>query len=104
MGSHILIVEIDENQHRGYSCENRRIMELSQDVGHRATIFIRFNPDSYIRDGKKITSCWRLNKLGVLTICKRGEWEERIQTLLSKIRYYIDNPMDKIVEVIELYY
>jgi hypothetical protein len=47
MGSHVIIVEIDENQHTDYdcSCENKRLMEISQDIGHRPVIFIRFNPD-----------------------------------------------------------
>ena len=41
----IIIIEIDENQHIDYdcSCENKRIMELSQDVCHKSIIFIRFN-------------------------------------------------------------
>jgi hypothetical protein len=49
LGHQIIIVEIDENQHINYDCycENKRIMELSQDVGHRPIIFIRFNPDDY---------------------------------------------------------
>jgi hypothetical protein len=57
MGSHIIIVEIDENAHTNYvhSCENKRLIELSQDLGHRAIVFIRFNPDDYInKSGKKI--------------------------------------------------
>ena len=50
LGYQVIIVEIDENQHIDYdcSCENKRIMELSQDVGHRSLIFIRFNPDEYL--------------------------------------------------------
>jgi hypothetical protein len=34
MGSHIIIVEIDENKHTDYdcSCENKRLMELSKDL------------------------------------------------------------------------
>ena len=49
MGSHIIIVEIDENKHTDYdcSCENKRLMELSQDLQHRPIVFIRFNPDNY---------------------------------------------------------
>ena len=45
----IIIIEVDENQHTDYdcSCQNKRIMELSQDLGHRPIIFIRFNPDDY---------------------------------------------------------
>jgi hypothetical protein len=58
MGSHIVIVEIDENKHTDYdcSCENRRLMELSQDLHHRPIVFIRFNPDAYINAyGKHIS-------------------------------------------------
>ena len=49
MGTHIIIVEVDENKHSGYdcSCENKRLMEISQDSGHRPIVFIRFNPDGY---------------------------------------------------------
>ena len=34
------------------SCENKRIMEISQDLGHRPIVFIRFNPDEYNKNGK----------------------------------------------------
>ena len=50
-------------------------MELSQDLGHRPIIFIRFNPDSYEKDGKRIRSCWGPNKLGILVIKKKKEWK-----------------------------
>ena len=42
-GTHFLIVEIDENKHSSYdcSCENKRIMILSQDIGHRPITFIK---------------------------------------------------------------
>ena len=45
----IIIIEVNENQHIAYdcSCENKRIMKLSQDVGHKPIVFIRFNPDDY---------------------------------------------------------
>ena len=60
LGYQVIIVEIDENKHTDYecSCENKRVMEISQDVGHRPIVFIRFNPDDYEDNGKKITSCW----------------------------------------------
>ena len=109
MGSHIIIVEVDENKHTHYdcSCENKRLMELSQDLQHRPIIFIRFNPDSYINsEGKSIKSCWKLNKLGVITISKskQTEWEERIDKLKQQIKYWVDNPTDKTIEIIELFY
>jgi hypothetical protein len=57
LGYQVLIIEIDENQHIDYdcSCENKRIMELSQDLNHRPIIFIRFNPDDYLIKDKMIT-------------------------------------------------
>ena len=49
LGSHIIIIEVDENKHIEYecSCENKRLMELSRDLNHRPIVFIIFNPDAY---------------------------------------------------------
>ena len=107
MGTHIVIVEVDENKHTDYdcSCENKRLMLLSQDVGHRPIVFIRFNPDAYEdQAGVSVKSCWKLNKLGIKTINKKEEWEERINVLKFQIQYWIDNPTEKTVEIIELFY
>jgi len=109
MGSHIIIVEIDENKHTDYdcSCEHKRLMELSQDLQHRPIVFIRFNPDDYTnQEGVLIKSCWKLNKLGVMQIAKtkQKEWDERINTLKQQIQYWIDNPTEKTIEIIELFY
>ena len=104
----VLIVEVDENKHDAYecSCENKRVMEISRDVGHRPIVFIRFNPDGYTINGNKITSCWGVNKLGIMTIkkTKQKEWLERINILNNEIQYWIDNTTDKTVETIQLYY
>ena len=109
MESHIIIVEIDENKHTDYdcSCENKRLMELSQDLQHRPIVFIRFNPDDYTnQDGILVKSCWKLNKLGVMQITKtkQKEWEERIESLRQQIQYWIDNQTEKTIEIIELFY
>ena len=110
LGYQILIVEIDENQHIDYdcSCENKRIMELSQDTGHRPIIFIRFNPDKYIHDGKTITSCWGTNKKGICVVkkSKQREWKERLNILEQQVTYWIDpqNKTNKTVETIQLFY
>jgi len=110
LGYQIIIIEIDENQHSDYdcSCENKRIMEISQDLGHRPIVFIRFNPDDYIDNGKNITSCWNNNKLGICTVkkSKQNEWSYRLNVLEETINYWINpnNTTDKIVEIIQLYY
>jgi hypothetical protein len=109
MGSHIIIVEVDENKHTDYdcSCEHKRLMELSQDLQHRPIVFIRFNPDEYInQEGVLVKSCWKLNKLGLIQISttKQKEWEERINSLKQQIKYWIENPTEKTIEIIELFY
>jgi hypothetical protein len=46
----IIIIEVDENGHNNEeycACENKRIMEISQDLSHKPIVFIRFNPDKY---------------------------------------------------------
>ncbi len=72
MGSHVVIVEVDENKHDTYdrTCENRRMMEISQDLDHRHIVMIRFNHDRYIDPEKgKIPTPWMYTpKLGVSTI------------------------------------
>ena len=106
----VIIIEVDENQHTDYdcSCENKRTMELSRDFGHRPIVFIRFNPDKYILDGKVITSCWGTNKKGITTVKKSKvkEWNTRLNTLIDTIKYWIEpeNKTNKTVEVIQLYY
>jgi hypothetical protein len=109
MGSHIIIVEIDENKHTNYdcSCENKRLMALSQDLQHRPITLIRFNPDSYKNEkGELIKSCWKNNKLGIAQIekSKQVEWDDRLNCLKNQIKYWIENPTEKILEIIELFY
>ena len=104
----VIIVEIDENQHIEYdcSCENKRIMELSQDLAHRPIVFIRFNPDDYEKDGIKITSCWGQNKQGICVVkkTKQAEWEQRLHALGETIEYWLTHRTDKTVEIIQLFY
>jgi hypothetical protein len=110
LGYQVIIIEVDENQHTDYdcSCENKRIMELSQDLGHRPIIFIRFNPDDYLDKNTTITSCWGNNKKGICTITnnKKDEWNQRLNILTSHIDYWIDpiNKTDKTIETIQLFY
>ena len=106
----IVIIEIDENQHIEYdcSCEDKRMMELSQDLGHRPIVFIRFNPDDYKKNGITITSCWGVNKKGISVVKKRkqDEWNQRLNTLENHINYWINtkNKTNKTIEIIPLFY
>ena len=111
LGYQIIIVEIDENQHTDYdcSCENKRIMEISQDLAHRPIVFVRFNPDSYItQDNQNISSCWGLNTRGICVVKKSkiDEWVIRLSVLHQEIDYWSHptNKTDKMVEVVQLFY
>ena len=107
-GYQIVIIEIDENQHTDYdcSCENKRLMEISQDLNHRPVIFIRFNPDDYKINNNKITSCWGVNKKGICVVkkIKINEWNERLNNLKSQIEYWLNNKTNKMIEIIQLFY
>jgi hypothetical protein len=108
LGDQIIIVEIDENQHDTYdcSCENKRLMELSTDVGHRPIVFIRFNPDEYIENKNNIASCWSINNNGICVVKnnKKKEWEQRLKQLEETINYWLINRTDKTIEIIHLFY
>ena len=110
-GYQLIIIEIDENQHTGEdygdcSCENKRMMLLSQDVGHRPIVFIRFNPDDYLDKGKNITSCFGVDKNGVCSIkkTKQKEWTYRLNILRENIQYWSENKSEKTIEIIQLFY
>ena len=111
LGSHILIIECDENKHKhgDYSCENKRIMELSQDFSenniHRPIVIIRFNPDSYVdSNNQKIESCWKVGKDGILRIKNKDNWDLRLNKLLETTHHYISNKPIKDVTFEYLFY
>jgi very-short-patch-repair endonuclease len=106
-GEQIIIVEIDEYQHKSYdNCDNRRMMEISQDLGHRPVVFIRFNPDDYIdKNNTKIKSCWTTTrKTGLVKIDNKKIWQERLNVLKNQVKYWINNKTEKTVENIHLFY
>jgi hypothetical protein len=106
-GSHILIIEIDENQHINYSCENKRIMELSKDFNHRPIIFIRMNPDSYIdKNNKKIQSCFVVKKdTGKVEVRSKKELDRRMTKVKKQIIKYSESfKADKTIITKELFF
>jgi hypothetical protein len=101
-----IIIEIDENQHYNYECENKRSMELFQDLGNSPLTLIRFNPDGYIsKENKKIKSLFgNTNIDGKLKIINQIEYNKRFNILLEVIKYNIKNLPVKEFNYIELYY
>ena len=108
LNNHSVIIEIDEEQHKWYekSCDEARINNI-QEALNRPIIFIRFNPDAYIDNGKKIKSCFKNDeKTGLKTIPKNklDDWNNRLiklkETLASSIYDYTDEP----IRMIKLFY
>ena len=72
------------------------------------TVSIRaYGSDSYVdENGKKISSCWKLNGYGVISVpkTKTKEWENRLNVLFQQIDYWVNNVPDKTIQTIELFY
>ena len=113
-----IIIECDECQHKNYECENKRTMQLFEDLGNRPLIIIRFNPDSYKGDlssspenNTKIEGCFKpLTKVEDIHKQKfydlnKEEWKRRVDILEEVIRGKIteDIPEKEITEI-KLFY
>ena len=87
-----IIIECDEKQHESYDCENKRTMELFQDLGNRPLVVIRFNPDSFITGGIKYEGCFQDVK-GVYQKkfynINEYEWIKRLDALEDTIKKYL---------------
>ena len=105
MEKQCIIIEIDENQHKYYSCENRRLMEISKDLQFKPVVFIRFNPDVYYDENKnKISSCFKTNKKGIVCVDKTSNWKDRLHKLEKTVNYWLNNTTNKTIELVELFY
>ena len=111
-----IIIECDENQHKNYECENKRTMQLFEDLGNRPLIMIRFNPDSYMEGSsgenkKKIKGCFKpltkiedIHKKKFYEINKK-EWKRRVDILEEIIRENMSEDVpEKEVKEIKLFY
>ena len=102
--THVIMVEVDEHGHMPYdkSCEEVRMMELSEDIAHRPLVFIRFNPDKTSSG----PGCWGYDETGRAVVKKKRaiEWQERLAALTAKITFWLSTIPDKTVELIKLYY
>ena len=110
LGSHIIIIEIDENQHILYdsNCENKRLEEISKDLYSRPIIILRFNPDEYNdKNGKKINSPWIYYKTKInIDKKKEEEWKNRLNELKNRVEYFINikDYTNEKIEIIKLFY
>jgi hypothetical protein len=115
MGEWVVVVEVDEGQHKqdSYktSCENKRTMQIFDDLGRRPTVFIRFNPDNYVdASGNKVKSPWtddrRIKSGGVqhVPVKNMDAWQARLTTLASAVEHAMSNRPSKDVTNVYLYF
>lgn len=100
---YVIIIEIDENQHQNYICEQARMEQIYEDLGNRPVIFIRFNTDSYKKNGKIIKSCFKYHKtLDVPIIANVKQWNNRLETLKNTINDCINNKPTQSERIIQI--
>ena len=109
LGYQMLMIEVDEDMHVGYSCENKRINSLSEDIRYQPLVMLRFNPDGYQTQKEgKISSCWGTNKKGICSVkpSKRVEWNNRLETLRDQVAYWLEprNASDGLIKIVQLFY
>jgi len=100
-GSHCLIIEVDENRHANYECEQKRMISLYEDLGFRKVIFLRFNPDGYTESVKHI-SPFGYTSTGMIKI-NTEEMSRRIEILIMKLEECREEPED-ILTILHLFY
>jgi len=108
LNNHSIIVEIDEDQHKWYNpvCDEARINNI-QEALNRPIIIIRFNPDAYIENGKKVKSCFNIDKkTGMRTIPKNQEqkWNNRLEKLKETLAFSLENYKEEPIRIIKLFY
>jgi hypothetical protein len=104
MGTYVIIIEIDENQHKTYSIdkEKKRYDDIINDLQSKPVIFIRFNPHFYKNNKKTIYSYWMQgNKTNPKYL---DDWNNRLNELKNTVEYYINNSPQKDIEIIKLFY
>ena len=108
LNKHSIIIEIDEEQHKYYNliCDEARINNI-QEALNRPIIIIRFNPDAYIENGKKVKSCFNIDKkTGMRTIPKNQEqnWNNRLSKLKDTLAFSLEDYKDDPIRIIKLFY
>lgn len=102
--THSIIIEIDEDQHSGYNtlCENKRTMELFNDLGSRPIIFIRLNPDKYKINKQIIKGCFINMRNGEIKLNKK-EFNIRFELLIESIQLAQNIPTKEITYIMHNY-
>jgi hypothetical protein len=107
--SYVLIIEVDEHQHKrtryDVLYEEQRLVQLSEDVSNKPIICIRFNPDSYTKNNKRIKSPWKIDKeTHLCNLSNITEWNERLLVLNETIKEQFSKIPENPITIINLFY
>lgn len=99
MGSHVIVIELDENQHKRYdtSCDNKRLMSIFHGLASRPMVILRFNPDRY----DSVQGCFK--KDGQL-IGAGKEWKKRTEFLKERINFWLSNSPAREISIEHLFF
>lgn len=99
MGSHTVVIELDENQHKRYdnSCDNKRLMSIFHGLGSRPMVMMRFNPDRY----DSVPGCFK--KDGQLVDLGRP-WKRRLESLAGRIDHWLESQPDREITIEHLFF
>ena len=88
-GRFVLILEIDENQHRDRACEceQTRMVNIGQAFGGTPVYFVRWNPDTYVPGGRGETGGVReAGETEEGEVREAGETEEGVNGKPARLR------------------
>lgn len=108
-GGHNVVVEVDENGHANSKKyppekEEKRLIQIVADGGGLPAWVIRFNPDSFNKEGERIKSCFKYDKNRKLVLDNVLEWNTRLTVLLVVVMYAVLFPPPENVKVVKLFF
>jgi hypothetical protein len=96
-GERVIIIEIDEQSHRGYLCAKEREREESfvKQNRNKTVVMIRFNPDEYtdykgVRHPSCFTRATNEREVPHVPSKRKADWQARIQELANTVRNVLD--------------
>lgn len=104
--THVVIIEIDENQHRDRCMEKEieRIDKIFEDCGKRPMIVLRLNPDGYFDvNGSRQASCFSFDKKGIMAVMEE-DFNERMDTFMNAVNAAISSVPNDLLHVRKFYF
>lgn len=100
MGTHVVIIEIDEHQHNAENykdCDLKRSLDILAELA-RPLIMLRINPDKYMsRDGKKHKPIFK--NVRKQLVLDKAVWDERKVEIDAKFKECITKPTEIFTQV-----